>query len=212
MEAPMGKTTYKPYDPAAAERQRQSRLTREGEARARDKADRARPQTWGVAAQALSLPANQDVEAVRDHRGRVVGAHRTDVFEILHGRGGLSDAELAAARRLETDMGLRARLFRQTDLYVLVDCQGGVEGATQGMIAAGERVERALAAIGPRQAVMLRALIEPGVHGRPVAWREVVARETAETNPHVQAAMVRSACDNLALAYRAIDADPRRGG
>jgi hypothetical protein len=208
----MGKTTSKPYDPAAAERRRQSRLTREGEARAQDKSDRIRPETWGVAAHALSLPANQDVAAVRDHRGRVINAHRTDVFERLHARGGLSDAQLAAARRLETDMCLRARLFRQADPYLLVDCRGGVEGATQLMIEAGERVERALAAIGPRQAVMLRALIEPGVHGRPVAWREVVARETAETNPHVQAAMVRCACDNLALAYQALDADPRRAG
>ena len=207
----MGRTTYKPFDPAAAERQRQTRLTREGEARAKTRADEARPETWGLDAAALTLPANQAVAAARDGRGRVIAAHRADVFEILHGRGGLSDAQLAAGRRLETDMALRVGLFRPSNLYVLVDDQGAVEGATQRMIEAGARVEQALAAIGPRQALLLRGLVEPAIiHGRVVDWRAVVARETGEGNPHVQAAMVRSACDNLALAYQAIDNPPRR--
>jgi hypothetical protein len=209
----MSRKTHKPFDPAASERQRQTRLVRDAEARAKDKADETRPQTWGLAIEALDLAANAGVEAVRDGRGRVISAHRTDVFEILRARGSLSEAELGAARRLETDMGLRAGLFRPDNTYVLVDSQGAVEGATQRMIAAGERVEQALAAVGPRQALLLRALIEPGVvHGRVVDWRAVVARETAEANSHVQAAMVRSACDNLALAYQAVDAQPRRRG
>ena len=40
--------------------------------------------------------------------------------------------------------------------------------------------------------------------------REVVARETAETNAAVQAARVRTACDNLMLAYQGVDRAPRR--
>jgi hypothetical protein len=207
----MGRT--KPFDPATAERQRQTRLTREGEARAKTRTDDGRPQTWGLAQGSLALPANQAVQTACDGRGKVVAAYRADVFDILHGRGALSDTELAAARRLETDMGLRVGLFRPSNLYVLVDDQGAVEGATQRMLEAGARVEQALAAVGPRQAVLLRSLVEPAIiHGRVVDWRAVVARETGETNPHVQAAMVRSACDNLALAYRAIDNPPRRRG
>lgn len=209
----MGRTTHKPFDPAAAERQRQTRLTREGEARAKTKAEQARPETWGLAPDALALPANQAVAAVRDGRGRVVAAYRADVFDILHGRGGLSEIELTAARRLEADMAQRVGLFRPDHLYVLIDDQGAVEGATQRMIEAGRRVEQALAVVGPRQALLLRSLVEPAIlHGRVVDWRAVVARETGEANPHVQAAMVRSACDNLVLAYQAIDNPARRRG
>ncbi len=206
----MGRRTNRPFDPAAAERTRQARLMQDAQARARARADDARPQAWGVAAAPLALPANRDVQAARDGRGRVVHAHRADVFEILHARGGLAEAELKAARRLEADMGLRAGLFRPGEAWVRVDAQGCSEGVTQRMVDAGRRVEAALAAVGPRQALLLRALVEPAMtRGAGIDWREVVARETREDNPHVQAAMVRSACDNLALAYRAIDAAPR---
>ncbi len=74
-------------------------------------------------------------------------------------------------------------------------------------------MEQALAGVGPRQALLLRGLIEPAlISGKTVAWRDVVLRETAEANPHVQAAMVRAACADLALAYQAIDHRPRSLG
>ena len=205
----MGRRTTRPFNPAAAERRRQAqtqaRLAKDGELRAQAKAEALRPDTWGVDRAPLWLPANADVQAQADARGRVVSAHRTDVFETLHARGGLSEAEL--------NIGLRAGLFRPETSYVLVDSQGSSEGITQRMMEAGRRVDTALAGVGPRQARLLRALIEPVMlAGRTVAWREVTARETGEDNPHVQAAMVRAACDNLMLAYQAIDGGGRGQG
>ena len=103
-------------------------------------------------------------------------------------------------------MGLRIGLFRPPADLVKVDAQARIEGATQRMLEAGRRVDAALAATGPRCALLLRALVEPAIlAGRSLDWREAVARETAETNPHAQAARVRTACDNLMLAYQAID-------
>ena len=224
----MGRRTTRPFDPAAAERQRQAqtqtraqtrgqppaqvqaRLTKAAELRAQAQAEALRPDTWGVDRAPLTLAANADVQAKTDTRGRVVSAHRTDVFETLHARGGLGEAELAAARRLERDIGLRAGLFRPETSYVLIDSQGSSEGITQRMVEAGRRVDAALAGVGPRQALLLRALIEPAMlQGRAVAWRDVTARETGEDNPHAQAAMVRAACADLVLAYQAIDAGPK---
>ena len=200
----MGRQT--PFNPAAHAAERLKRLDKQAQVLAAERADAANPERWGVAANALALPANRSVEAGRDGRGRVAHAHRTDVFERLHERGSLSDGQLAAVRRLEQDIGLRAGLFRPPAALVKVDAQARVEGATQRMLEAGRRVDSALAASGPRCALLLRALVEPGVlKGAAVDWREVTARETAETNPHAQAARVRTACDNLMLAYQAID-------
>ncbi len=202
----MSRQTNRPFNPAAAAAERLKRLDKQAQAEAAERADAATPDRWGVAADALRLASNASVAAVRDSRGRVAHAHRTDVFERLHERGSLSAGQLAAVRRLEQDIGLRAGLFRSATDLVKVDAQAKVDGATQRMLEAGRRVDSALAASGPRCALLLRALVEPGVlKGAMVDWREVTARETAETNPHAQAARVRTACDNLMLAYQALD-------
>ncbi len=199
----MGKTSARPFNPAAGMAARLSRLEA---ASAVERADAPHPERWGVPAAALELAAHSDVAAVRDGRGRVSHAHRTDVFERLHERGSLSEGQLAAVRRLERDMGLRAGLFRPPSDLVKVDAQARTEGASQRMLEAGARVETALGATGPRCALLLRALVEPAVlKGASVDWRDAVARETGEHNPHAQAARVRTACDNLMLAYLAGD-------
>lgn len=201
-----------PYDPARAERERQLRLdqARREKAALAVQAERAEaldPARWGVAGEHLALPAQADVAARRDGRGRVAHAHRTDVFERLHARGGLSDTELAAARRLGRDMALRAGLLRPPSDLVKVDAQARTDGATQRMLEAGRRVDMALAACGPGSARLLRAVLEPAAATASPAgdWRAAVARETGETHPHAQAARLRAACENLALAYRALD-------
>jgi hypothetical protein len=197
----MGRKNQKPFNPAAGIRPRRPEL---------DPTENARPETWGVALAPLNLPANADVAARTDGRGRVQYAHRVDVFEALHARGGLNDAELAAARRLEQDMGQRAGLFRPEASLIYVDAQGTSEGVTQKIVEAGRRVDQALSLVGPRQALLLRALIEPAVtKGVLTAWRTVVEQETRETNPVVQSPLVRSALDNLALGYQALDALPK---
>ena len=202
----------KPYDPAHAARERlvrleQARLDRDARALQAERAEALDPARWGVASDALTLPAHADVEARRDGRGRVAHAHRTDVFERLHGRGGLSDAELAAARRLGRDMALRAGLLRPPSDLVKVDAQARTEGATQRMLEAGRRVDTALAAAGPGSARLLRAVVESAATTASTAedWRASVGRETGETNAHAQAARLRAACESLALAYQALD-------
>jgi hypothetical protein len=208
----MPKTPSRSYDPARAERERQARLERARldkavRAAETERAEALDPARWGVAAAALALPAHAEVEARRDGRGRIAHAHRTDVFERLHARGGLSDTELAAARRLARDMALRAGLLRPPSDLVKVDAQARTEGATQRMLEAGRRVDTALAAAGPGSARLLRAVVEPAATTASAGedWRAAVARETGETNPHAQAARLRAACENLALAYLALD-------
>jgi hypothetical protein len=205
----MPKTPSRSYDPARAERERQARLERARLDKAVRAAEteraegRAPPPRGGGAA----APAHAEVEARRDGRGRIAHAHRTDVFERLHARGGLSDTELAAARRLARDMALRAGLLRPPSDLVKVDAQARTEGATQRMLEAGRRVDTALAAAGPGSARLLRAVVEPAATTASAGedWRAAVARETGETNPHAQAARLRAACENLALAYLALD-------
>ena len=197
----------RPHNPAAA---MAARLLRLEQAVAAERAEAADPARWGVDASALALPAQAEVTAVRDGRGRIAHAHRADVFERLHGRGGLSDGQLAAVRRLVRDMGVRAGLFRASPDLVKVDAQAKSDGATQRMLEAGRRVDAALAAAGLGSARLLRALVEPAAAAGQGDWREAVVRETGETNPHAQAALVRSACDNLRLAYQALDRDGRR--
>ena len=199
----MRKTNARPFNPAQG---MAARLARLEAASGAERADAGRPERWGVSVTALALPAHGAVAAVRDGQGRVSHAHRTDVFERLHERGSLSGGQLAAVRRLERDMGLRAGLFRPPADLVKVDAQARTEGASQRMLAAGGRVDAALAATGPRCALLLRALVEAAVAtGVAVDWRAVVTRETGERNPHAQAARVRTACDNLMLAYQAGD-------
>jgi hypothetical protein len=204
----MPRKTQRPHDPAAGTAARLQRLARaEAEERLSSSAP---PETWGVAEAPLALPANAAVTTARDGRGRVAHAHRSDVFERLHGRGALSDAGLAAARRLERDVGLRAGRFRPASL-VLVDSQGSAAGATERMVEAGRRVEAALATLGARQAALLRALVEPPMlRGELVDWRAATLRETGEKTPHGQATAVRLACEDLASTYKSLDRAPRR--
>jgi hypothetical protein len=198
----MAKRTQ-PTNPAALAALRLRRLEQAADAA---RADDAHPDRWGVAADQLALERHADVAATRDARGRVAHAHRADVFERLHERGSLSDAQLAAVRRLERDMGVRQGSYGAPVNLLKVDSQGRPGGATERMLEAGERVEAALAASGPRSALLLRALLDAAVlKGEAAAWREAVRRETGEENPHGQAAAVRAACDNLQLAYQDLD-------
>jgi hypothetical protein len=74
---------------------------------------------------------------------------------------------------------------------------------TDAMVDASIRVDLALGGIGARDAWLLSELISPSVQTRLSAtnWRGIVAYVTGEENPHAQAAAVRSACANLAMAY-----------
>ncbi len=76
---------------------------------------------------------------------------------------------------------------------------------TQRMIDAGNRIIEAHGEIGRASAKLLQALVEPILRGEIRVWRVVVKQATDETERHAQAARVRQACEDLQLAYQAID-------
>lgn len=161
----------------------------------------------GLQPEAALLPANSNVEVRRKGPAHDGGARRTDVFDAL--RDGMMRGAYDAARRLERDMAERrgeAEGRSGGRILQRIDCAGGAGGPDGVAVArldralgAGDRVDRALARIGGRDALLLGELIEPTTAGR--GWREIVRAVTGEENPVAQAAAVRAACANLAMAY-----------
>lgn len=153
----------------------------------------------------LSLAVNGDVAVSRDPAGRIARAKRQDVFDLMGARGKLSPSAVSAVRRLQEDMAVLHRTIScGGDLSERVDRSRRPESFGDSRLAAGARIERALTRTGAASARLLLALLEPEiVAGRTAAWREVVARETGETLPDAQGAVLRLACENLAGAYGA---------
>jgi hypothetical protein len=172
--------------------------------------ERAREQdvaNWGLDSAALAMDANADVETRSDTVGRVVRARRQDVFDLLRARGRLSPAAVDAVRRLQDDIACLHRTHMGAVSYEpRVDRSlhaGGFDDIRRG---AGARIEAALGKAGPVSARLLAALCEPDVVlGRSADWRTVVERETGETLPDAQGAILRMACENLAGAYGMAD-------
>ena len=172
------------------------------------------PASWGVERAALRLAANIDVEATADRAGRISKVRRHDVFALLNSRGKLSDGALGAVRRLQDDI---AHLHRAdqgvADFRPRVDASRRPETFGETRRRAGRRIEAALRLSGAASARLLAALCEADVVlGRPGDWRAVVRRETGETIPDAQGAILRAACENLAGAYQALDRTPRVTG
>lgn len=168
------------------------------------------PDAWGADPVALSLPANAGVAVETDLRGRVARARRQDVFDLLRGRGSLSQSAFDAVRRLQADLAVLHRSSAAT-LAPRVDRSRRSADFDDARRSAGARAGRALAISGPASARLLSALCEPGaVMGRSADWRAAVERETGERLPDAQGARVRAACENLAEAYAIIDRE-RRG-
>ena len=153
----------------------------------------------------LALPVNAEVKVAKDGAGRVVRARRQDVFDLLCARGKLTPSALTAVRRLQEDMAVLHRTIScGGDLAPRVDRSRRPESFGEARLAAGARIEATLSRAGPITARLLVALVEPEVvGGRSIAWREIVARETGETLPDAQGAVLRIACENLAEAYGA---------
>lgn len=163
----------------------------------------------GLQVAASTLCANADIDAERQERHHEARARRLDAFEAL--REGMVKGAYDAARRLERDIIIAKGEHDQGRHLERVDNDQAAD-RTDAMVDASWRVDAVLAIVGPRDAWLLRELCSPSVQTRLSAttWRGIVAYVSGEENPHAQAAVVRSACANLAMAYeQPIRARPR---
>lgn len=197
----MGRRRAKPADPMALALAR---------AAAREKA-RA-PETWGIDAEALSLPANVAVTTARDVAGRPTRARRQDVFDLLIARGRLSQGAFDAVRRLQADLALLHRGPAGVAGYEpRVDRGRSADSFSDLRLDAGRRIDAALGLAGLASAQLLRAVCEAGATlAEGGDWRAVIARESGERLADAQGAVLRLACENLAGAYGLIDRERRR--
>ncbi len=184
---------------------------RRAEERARERLDEQEPARWGVDAAGLTLAANETVSVDSDMAGRVTRARRQDIFDLMKGRGKLSAEAHDAIRRLQDDVAtLHRSVAGGGDYSPRIDRSRSSETFTDMRHRASLRVEAAMGLAGPASARLLGALCESGAAlGPPADWRLLVRRETGETLPDAQAAVLRGACENLAGAYAIIDR--RRG-
>ena len=163
-------------------------------------------------AQIIALKA-QGVRVVHDSDYRIIAAHRLDVFSLLHSRKGaegkpaLTDQQLQAARRLENLIAIAYGHERPEISMDRVDKAQATasEQITQAMIDASGLLKLVLGKCGRRDAELLCALMSGAGARLGSGWRQTVERVTGEANDKAQAAVVRSACENLGLAWREID-------
>jgi hypothetical protein len=168
-------------------------------------------------AQIIALKA-QGVRVVHDADYRIIAAHRLDVFSLLHSRKGpqedgkpgkaaLTDQQLRAARRLENLIAIAYGHERPEISMDRVDKATATasEQITQAMIDASRLLQIVLSKCGRRDAELLCALMS-GTNARlGSGWRDTVERITDESRKEAQAAVIRAACQNLVLAWQALD-------
>lgn len=174
------------------------------------------PSLWGVSPELQDLATSAEtVEVFHDptRRGRIVHAKRSDVFSLID----MTPFQLQASQRYWRDWCHRAGVMTEDPrprLDERVDHSPGLspgQTLTQQMIDAGKRLDEAHGEIGRGDAQLLRALVEPLVMlGEIRVWRVVVLKVTGESERHAQAARVRSAVENLRLAYEVIDERERK--
>lgn len=194
-----------PHDPAKAAAQKAAaKEARDLAAKADAKLRETNPERWGetrLTKTEIAAYDRHDVEYGVDPRGRLKHARKADCFHQLHSKGALTDEQLAAIRRLEADMIMRAGYGASAPTLDKVDRSGDAAAITDTMVDAGKRVDDALALVGPPSSRVLKALVEPGVECQNVDWRAVVQIITGESNDRAQAAVVRLASQSLADIY-----------
>jgi len=186
---------------------------RRGEQAANERKARRDPARWGLPDGLQLLPANEDVSVVPDpqRRGKILRARRSDAFSLVT----MSEAQERAGARYFRDWMERVgvRVDGDETRTLVVDNSPGLapgQHVTQRMLDAAGRIAEAHAEVGRASARLLEALVEPmAMRGEIRVWRVVVQSVTQETERHAQAARVRQACEDLHLAYEAID-DRRR--
>jgi hypothetical protein len=169
-------------------------------------------------AQIIALKA-QGVRVVHDSEYRIIAAHRLDVFSLLHSRKvgktedgeqrkpALTDHQLQAVRRLENLIAIAYGHERPEISMDRVDKATATasEQITQAMIDASGLLKIVLGKCGRRDAELLCALMSGANARLGSGWRDTVERITDESRKEAQAAVIRAACQNLVLAWQALD-------
>ncbi len=180
----MGKARHKPTDPQEIARRRAERVANEAEI--------TRLRTLGA-------------KVTLDRSRRILSAYRASPFHKLKESKTITTAQAAAAERLCLDWadwhGLDGRPAAAVPLKNLNPSR--VTLLTDQMLRAGDRVRAVLDRIGPMDRELLQQLVAAIVDGDgPPPWRLIVARTTGQTQAVRQSAVVVSALENLARAYR----------
>lgn len=182
----MGKKR-KPYDPAAQARLEAEKREREAE---------------------IARLIAQGATVKHDAAKRVISAKRSNVFNILHQRGTITQNQHDAAYRLATDWAIWKGLDGKGDRGEAVDCSSGsTELVTDRMIQAGKRVRDTMQLVAIQHETLLTDLMIATVEeDRPMLWRGIVERSIGVTVRDRQTAAVVDALD----ALRAVYEQPRR--
>lgn len=148
------------------------------------------------------------IEVRHDEQYRIIGASRVDVFSLLHERKALTDPQLIGVRRLEVLIG-HAYGHERPEQGERVDTSSqGAPGqnVTQTMIDAHAELREVMGEVGITNRRLLNALLAPtDCPAVLTRWRKTVADITREERSEVQSAMIRTACENLALAWQQFD-------
>lgn len=162
-------------------------------------------------AEIAKLERHGDVRVVTGPGYEIIAAQRLDVFAMLHQRRSLTDTQLAAVRRLETDLHVAAGAEGDTEVKEFVQGSGCRERITQRMIDASAEVRRVMLKLHLWEAKLMAAFLSPtNPRSALTRWRQTVEQVTGATNPHKQSERVVVAVETLTAAYAEIDHAPAR--
>ena len=178
---------------------------------------RHKPSSPEEARRKLAEKADREAEIARLERQgvhvtaapnkQIIRAVRLDCFDLLLSRSALSQTAHDAVRWLEEQIAIASGSIRSEQTLDRVDTTTLGQNVSQSMIIASENVRCVLKNCGPRNARLLRALLEPsptkeGSEALLSRWRETVKQVTGETLDKGQVAAIRQACENLSEARR----------
>lgn len=144
--------------------------------------------------------------AVIDHRGRLMRAKKMDAFDAIN----LSSEELAAVRGFQDLLVTRAGLGGGGYAEKVDGSSESARDKLDRQVEAGRKVEAFMGLIGPPSALVLEALLDPNSNYRLLAWKDVVARLTGETEDAGQAAALRMAARGLVAVHSDVEAEVER--
>lgn len=144
-----------------------------------------------------------------DAAGRVISAHRSNVFNVLLKANHITPNHHDAAHTLAKAWAAWKGLDGKPEVFgEFVDGgSGAAELVTDRMIRAGKEVKATLAQIADPDAKLLTAFMVATVEeDRPMVWRGIVERVSGDTDKDTQLARVVFALESLRAVYQ----EPRR--